>query len=141
MRISFIIFLACLSTRPATAADFLKASTIIKIKGNLVITDGSSFYRFDRDFHFESGPLSESGRTISGKWQTKDENIFLIEGQWSWINGASALNDTRKMTMAISPPCIPAELSKMISLHLGNKPNIYKCYFLIEELVKSGSKK
>lgn len=126
----------------ATTHDLIKPYGIIQKRGNFVFTDGSSFYFFDKNKNFESGPLGLSGRTISGKWKLKNENTFVIEGRWSWMNGVSAVDDFRTMTISISSPCIYSELKKgqMISLSLQKRPDIHSCYFTIDELIKISSK-
>jgi hypothetical protein len=88
----------------ATAATAASAQSrppdqVIREDGALVLTDGASFYRFNRDSSFESGPIALYGRTITGRWRARDSQ-FIVEGLWGW-NRASLPDDRRRMTMDI----------------------------------------
>lgn len=56
-------------------------------EGQLVLSDGSSIYIFNKDKSFKSAPLGLSGRAIKGTWQAIDSNRFQVKGTWNWING------------------------------------------------------
>jgi len=104
----------------------------IKENGTVSITDGSSLFTFSKDGSFSQEPVSISGRTVQGKWTTDSEGtLFTITGNWGWINGISPISDLRKMVMAIYS-------GELCTIDRNGKPMlIYKCYFEIEELVKT----
>jgi hypothetical protein len=108
---------------------------VISKEGQLCITDGSSIYTFKKDGTFELRPVGMSGREIKGIWKTKKDNSALMEitGQWIWMNGEFSPNDFRKMVLAIYP--LSGEKEKV---GLSNT-EVYKCYFVIEELSKGPS--
>jgi hypothetical protein len=114
---------------PAHSPTF---ADVIKEKGTISLTDGSSLFKFCRDGSFSQEPLGNSGRTVQGKW-TRDANgeLFTITGNWGWMNGISPASDPRKMVIAI----YPGELGTTIKRWSESVP-IYKCYFEIEELIK-----
>lgn len=118
---------------PVIAADtFTSPEAIIEKEGYLSISDGSSIYIFQKDGSFSLRPLGMSGRTIEGKWKkgNEDERSFLVEGRWTWINGASLNNDERIMKLWIFP------LSGEKETVGYDNYSVYKCYFLIDELKK-----
>jgi hypothetical protein len=88
-----------------------------------------------KDGSFKSGPLGLSGREITGTWKAHD-NFFLIEGRWGWMNGASPVDDRRRMTLYVSTPTAVETLKTMSPVDESVNVKIYKCYFLIEELQK-----
>jgi len=59
---------------------------------------------FNKDGTFTSEPLSISGREIIGKWELRDERVFVIRGQWTWINGLSPRDDYRQMEIWVYRP-------------------------------------
>jgi len=76
------IIAACLCLALAAsvhAAPLLSADRIIATEGCLVFTDGSSFYDFEKDGTFYSGPSGLSGRTITGRWSRR-ESTFTVRG-------------------------------------------------------------
>ena len=120
------------------------AYQIIQKEGRLVFTDGSSYYDFERNGLFYSGPLGLSGRTIEGTWKLATANDFagplVIQGTWGWVNGFSAINDTREMMMSVYPRTgQPARKgSDAVLSPVGRAPRRAKlrsCYFVIDELV------
>jgi hypothetical protein len=86
-----------------------------------------------------------SGRTIHGEWKQDGDYRFLIEGEWSWMNGESLPNDRRKLVITLQPPFLlqPSDESKQVFIprHMKSPPKIYKCYFTIDELVKMETSK
>ncbi len=120
------------------------AYQIIQKEGRLAFTDGSSYYDFERNGTFYSGPLGLSGRTIEGTWKLATVNDFagplVIQGTWGWANGFSAVNDRREMTMAVYPRTgQPKRKEDEANLSpVGSAPRRAKlrsCYFVIDELV------
>ena len=120
---------------PVLAAEYREPLKIIQGEGQFVFTDGSSYYSLKKDGSFKSGPLGLSGREIMGTWKAHD-NLFLIEGRWGWMNGASPVDDRRKMTLYISTPTAVETVKTMSPVDESVNVKIYKCYFLIEELQK-----
>ena len=85
-----------------------------------------------------------SGRTIEGIWKLATVDDFagplVIQGTWGWVNGVSAINDRREMTMAVYPRMgQPKEKEdRAILSPVGNAPRRAKlrsCYFVIDQLV------
>ncbi len=120
------------------------AYQIIQKEGRLAFTDGSSFYDFEKNGTFHSGPLGLSGRTIEGTWKLATANdftgSFVIQGTWGWVNGASAISDRRTMTMAVYPRTgqPKGKEDRGILLSAGSAPKKVKlrsCYFVIKELI------
>ena len=121
------------------------AYQIIQKEGRLVFTDGSSYYDFEKDGTFHSGPWDMSGRTIDGQWKrqnsTDDFSPLIVQGTWSWMNGISQINDKRQMTIAVYPKISqqPNEAEDTTILApIGSAPRRAKlrpCYFVIDELV------
>ncbi len=106
----------------------------IQEKGSVTISDGSSFYTFRKDGTFDSGPLGFGGRTISGRWrldESRPNPAFVVDGKWGWINGLSRSDDLRRIVFDIRPGKF-----RKASVEEGQwYPEIFQCYFLIEELV------
>ncbi len=107
----------------------------IQEKGSVTISDGSSFYTFRKDGTFDSGPLGFGGRTISGRWRLDESRInnpaFVVDGKWGWINGLSRSDDYRRIVFDIRP----GKFRKASVEEDHRCPEIFQCYFLIEELV------
>lgn len=144
MRMLAIAFVLAFGIATVQAAEYAKAISIIEEEGQFLFTDGSSYYLFFKDGNFDSGPLTLSGRSIQGTWKQSSDYQFLIEGKWSWLNGAHSPNDKRRLVINIQPPFVyqPDESrNTFIPRHMTKPPRIYKCYFTIEELVKTGDKK
>lgn len=106
----------------------------IQEKGSVTISAGSSFYTVRKDGAFDSGPLGFRGRTISGRWRSDKSHpneAFVVDGQWRWINGPSRSDDHRRIVFDIW-----AGRFRKASAEEGLWcPEIFQCYFLIEELV------
>lgn len=101
--------------------------------GQLVLSDGSSVFIFNKDKTFESGPHGLSGRTIKGTWQLDKSGGYLVKGTWGWINGLSPKNDER--TMLIHIGSLSDELQE-IRTSIHPKLLIRKGYFFIDSLQK-----
>jgi hypothetical protein len=132
-----IILSMLLGTAFAAPARFQSPLDIIKKEGRLVIVDGSSYYALDHDGKFHSGPLGMSGRTIEGTWK-HDGSLFVVQGQWSWINGVSAKDDRRTMRFAISGllAVSTAKSPQLLPPYKGRPSKVHDCYFIIDELVR-----
>src|SRR3954454_13047694 len=89
------LFYPVFKANAVSATDYPEPIKIIQQAGRFVFTDGSSYYLLKKDGTFKSGPLGLSGREIEGTWKLKD-SLFVIEGHWGWINGASSKDDYRR---------------------------------------------
>jgi hypothetical protein len=130
------LLIACLIGAAATAASAQTRSPerIIRDDGALVLTDGASYYRFKRDSSFDSGPLNGlSGRTITGRWR-QDDDRFIIEGRFGWLNGLSAVDDYRRMTMRIQRIDGPGTGQPL--LLAGTSVRVQRGYYTIDEMVR-----
>ena len=129
------LFYPVLKAKAVAATDYPEPIKIIQEEGEFVFVDGSSYYLFEQDGTFKSGPLGLSGREIEGTWKQKDA-LFVIEGHWGWINGASLDNDYRRLTLYVSRP-ESVETAQQPSVTDGRrKMKVYKVYFEIEGLQK-----
>lgn len=121
------------AVKPVAVAKLPSAVEIVETEGQFVFTDGSSYYVFKKDGTFKLRPIGRSGREIDGTWKPADFG-FEIDGNWTWINGMTYLDDHRKMVLVVYPyktfKAVPS-----LSWALG-EAKIYDCYFEIEELVK-----
>ena len=129
----FAISILIAAVLPVSAADeFIAPEKIIEKEGCLSISDGSSIYTFQKNGTFSLRPYTISGRTIQGIWKKGDDTdgSFIVEGRWAWINGASLNNDERIMKLWIYP------LSGEKEIVAYDRQSVYKCYFLIDELIK-----
>jgi len=106
----------------------------IQERGSITVSDGSSFYTFNKDGTFLSGPWGISGRMIEGRWRQEpgSRNRFLVEGRWSWMNGTSLPHDFRKMVVVV----YPGTFNKVPKDRLGfaSVDEILDCYFIIDGL-------
>ena len=113
----------------------------IRDKESITISDGSSFYTFRKDGSFDSGPCGLGGRRITGTWAISDDRpntSFVVDGQWSWINGLSNAEDFRRMIFDIRPGVFRKTTDEESHFTLGSE--IFQCYFLIDELTKKPKK-
>jgi hypothetical protein len=143
---AFLTFVAVV--QPARAVDELPPLGIINQEGELVVSDGSSYYDFRKDGRFISGPIDGiSGRVIDGTWTIQgDKNArslcvdLVVKGTWSWVNGVSALNDRRTMVMAVYALDPKFETyPKQIGIY-GMEEKTFKVrhgYFIIESMEKN----
>jgi len=101
---------------------------ILDEEGHFAWSDGTSIYRLEKNHSFTLKPVGVSGRTIEGKWTLLDGQSSKIQvfGRWLWLNGASAPDDYRKMTIHISGPAV----------RKSERAGLYQPFFGIEELVK-----
>ncbi len=135
MKVIGIVLFLFFASFTAIAKDFPEPSQIIQDEERFIFTDGNSYYLFKKDGTFKSEPLGISGRVITGTWKLQD-HLFVIQGQWSWVNGLSQKDDFRKMILYISNP-VSSETVERLSFGFGSlNVKIYKCYFLVEELQK-----
>ena len=130
-----VLALAVLAPASAKAEEPRTAQEVIRREGRFSFSDGSSYYAFEKDGSFHSGPLGMSGRTIEGRWKV-DGSRFVVEGRWSWLNGLSAPNDRRRMTLGISGLLTPAAGKPLRAMHGKGPLKLYSCYFVIDELVR-----
>ena len=130
-----ILFLLLVSFN-IQATEFPRPYDIIQAEGQFVFSDGSSYYMFRKDGTFTSGPLGLSGREINGKWQYVHDREFLIRGRWSWMNGLSARDDYREMTIAAFRPVSAEVVTQLSGVDGTLNLKVYKCYFVIEALTQ-----
>ena len=132
--IATILLLA--STTLAADSDFTDPMTVLNSEGLLVLSDGSSLYRFNKDGTFYSHPRGMSGRVFKGTWtQTdKDAAILTAVAEHSWQNGSSAIDDYRQITFNIYPGKVRPSDQRAIG-EAGYK-HVFDCYFIIEDLKK-----
>jgi len=85
------LLIACLIVAATTAAGAQTRTALRVIREDvaLLLTEGGSYYRFNLDSSFRSGPVGLSGRTITGRWRGGDD-VFIVEGRWGWVNGQSS---------------------------------------------------
>ena len=133
MKILVIVFFL-LSTAPTVLAkDFPEPLQVIQEEGQFIFTDGSSYYWLKKDGTFRSEPLGLSGREINGRWKVRD-SLFVIEGQWGWINGISPKDDYRRMVLYIGHPESAETVERLSFVNADANVKIYRCYFYVEEL-------
>ncbi len=133
MKTTLLAFLLCAAPLIATAEeDSFSPLKAIKQFGGISITDGSSFFTFSKDGSFRSGPLGISGREFEGHW-TADGPRLVVTAKLGWINGVSTGHDYRRIVFVIySVRRRPPENKPSLG---GAQPELFDCYFLIDELV------
>mgnify|MGYP003589691021 CR=1 FL=1 len=130
-----ILFLVA-STVLAAEDDRIDPMTVINSEGLLVLSDGSSIYRFNKDGSFYSHPMGLCGRVFRGTWSAKDSQptTFTAIAKYSWQNGASAIDDYREISFAVYSGTLRPSDHRYFGE--GGYTNIFDCYFLIQELKK-----
>jgi hypothetical protein len=130
--------LVLLATALVGADDALPSiSEIIEEEGQFAFTDGSSTYRFYGDGSFLLEPVGISGRAVEGRWESPDPGRMEITGTWSWYNGVSAIDDTRRMTLDVS--LLSMDTVESDALWGASDTRLYEVYFTVEELVPIGA--
>ena len=133
MKIIFI-WLCLASTVLAANPDFTPPMDALKIDGVLVISDGSSVYEFNSDGTFHSYPVGMSGRVLDGTWTSEGTitTTFTVTAANKWMNGFQPPKESYRIVFGIYPGQIrPAD-----ELPFRRHPNIFKGYFIIDELTK-----
>jgi hypothetical protein len=122
----------------ASAKDDAKssnASDLINAEGQITISDGSSYYTFNKDKTFVSRPVGMSGRCFDGTWTADGDNPcnFTIAAKMRWMNGFNARDEYRKIVFWVYPGRIRIPVERTSSV-----PNneLFEDYFLIEEITK-----
>lgn len=118
------------------AVEFPEVYEIIQTEGQFIFTDGSSYYMFKKEGTFSSEPLGISGREINGRWELRDERVFVIRGRWTWINGLSPRDDYRQMEIRIYRPMSTDTVSQLSAVDGNLNAKVYKCYFVVDQLIK-----
>lgn len=133
-----LLLLSAPSAPTVPVKGLVAPSSIIQKENRFVFGDGASFYDFEKGGAFHSWPIGLSGREITGRWTRSDET-YTVTGQWGWINGASALSDSRRMTLSLYAPTSytlgwarPSDVAGV--RHRRSK--IYEDYFVVEELIR-----
>jgi len=70
--------------------------------GSISVSDGSSYYMFAKDGSFQSGPLGQSGRTMTGRWSKDADGRLVATAKLGWINGISSKDQYRRIVFFIS---------------------------------------
>ena len=114
----------------------LQPNDVLRVDGSLALTDGSSYFVFERDGSFHSFPCSLSGRTFQGTWTAPYDSpcLFTVEAAASWVNGVSALNDYRKIVFVVY-----RGNKKAVTATFGvaaPPKEVWDGYFIIDELTK-----
>ena len=108
---------------------------LIKAEGELTLTDNASFFVFKADGTFLSFPNGMSGRTMKGTWTSPpgEPLRFEVLALQSWMNGASAPDDWRKLSFAIYDG-----KARPFSPQLGaSVKKVFDGYWILEELSKA----
>jgi hypothetical protein len=134
MKLFLIVCLVVAAAAPARAQR-RPPDQVIRDDGSLLLTDGSSFYRFNRDSSFDSGPLGLSGRTITGRWRLDGSSGFIIEGKWSWINGLALTDDFRRMTLRIGNVESPTNTDTLVLSGRRGPARVHRGYWFVESIV------
>ncbi len=117
------------------------ALEILKRDGELVLSDGSSYFVFAQDGTFRSFPAGISGRMLTGNWTSKEQNpvFFTATARVSWANGTQPRDDYRRIVFVVydgySAPRKPDSLPGVPNFG-GLVKNVYRGYFLIDEFIK-----
>jgi hypothetical protein len=133
MKTALLIFVL-LAVQPLTAAEDTSMPPLKAIEqfGEILISDGSSYYIFSKDGSFRSGPLGLSGRAFEGRW-TSNGLTFTAIAKLGWMNGISSDQDYRRIVFVIyhvqkrQPVTKPTKWSQL---------TLFDSYFVIDEMVK-----
>lgn len=131
------LMIACLIAVATTAASAQTrtALQVIRDEGALLLVEGGSFYRFNRDSSFRSGPIGLSGRVITGRWRGGDD-LFIVEGRWGWVNGQSLPDDYRRMTIRIARIDGPGTLQSLPLSGVVNSVRVHSGYYYVDDVVR-----
>jgi len=135
--LALFLLLACPSLKGGEA--MVTPLDAIRDHGSVTVSDGSSFYTLRKDGSFASGPLAEQGRAITGTWKPDGrmpDRRFIIEGNWSWINGKWPSDDRRRMVLDVLPGRQRKTTEEERRFTLSEE--FLEGYFLVEELVPLG---
>ena len=128
--LAFLLLFVAISTTVAETKP-PTIESILQEEGQFAFSDGSSIFQFSKDGKFKLDPLGVSGRTIQGVWKTSDFHHFTVTGKWEWLNGVSAKDDYRRMSVYVS---YHAEEAKTVGSI--KKVKAYPVYHMVEGLVK-----
>ena len=130
------ILLLVASTAFAAENDFTDPMAVLNSNGLLVISDGSSIYRFNKDGAFISHPQGMSGRILRGTWTAEESQPtkFTAVAKYSWMNGSSANDEYREISFALYSGKLRSPDMRVIGE--AGYEHIFDCYFLIEEFKK-----
>jgi hypothetical protein len=123
------ILLAALSC--ASAEERSSAQEFVERTGTLTVTDGSSYFTFNKSGVFSSGPVHESGRSMEGCWQYAGNNRFVAFATLGWMNGLSNGLESRRVTFSI----LPFSPNPRMSSVGGKTLHAAEAYLLIDEFV------
>jgi hypothetical protein len=119
----------------STKAQEKNPSDVLKQDGVLRISDGSSYYEFRTNGTFSSFPVGNSGRCFKGTWKSTDNPnacSFTVTAKMYWMNGGgSQPTDDWEIIFRVFHDGL-----KKPSPTKGPRPEVYDCYFYIEELTK-----
>jgi hypothetical protein len=137
MMLGILMVLAAASSTGASDDVLPSIPEIIVEEGQFAFTDGSSTYQFYADGSFLLEPAGISGRAVEGHWEWLDSGQMEITGTWSWYNGVSAIDDTRRMTLNVS--LRSTDTVESDALWGASDARLYDVYFTVEELVPIGA--
>jgi len=127
--------------RPPTTA-----MKVIQQEGYLIVQDGSSFYYFDKEKTFLSGPLNSwCGREIHGSFSSITPYLFTAEGTMTYFNRPCTPTQYR-MKMEVnsvqrdSQPFDFKNLIFFVEYQKGNQPFpanpvVHQAYFVFDSLI------
>lgn len=127
--------------RPPTTA-----MAIIQQEGYLIVQDGSSFYYFDKEKTFLSGPLNRwCGRAIHGSYSSTTPYSFIAEGTMTYFNRPGNPTQYRiKMEVnSVERNSEPFDFKNLIFFvgsqkgkpQLPTNPVVHQAYFAFDSLI------
>jgi hypothetical protein len=129
--LTLLLTITSLAVAEDAPASPRSVTEIIASDGAFSFSDGSSLYTFRKDHSFSLEPLGISGQTITGHWSVNADGLFLISGQWGWVNGISPTDDYRELLLNIR---CTGDQHKAKDTY--RDVNVYPVYFHIERLSK-----
>ncbi|MDX9722459.1 MAG: hypothetical protein RBU37_17065 [Myxococcota bacterium] len=97
---AFLVLVLVMVPSLAWAEDALTFESLLQGEDSVSFSDDGSIYTFYQDGRFTLNPDALSGMTIEGIWE-KDGEVFVVTGQWGWVNGLSRDNDYRELRLTL----------------------------------------
>lgn len=132
MKINLLALFSAVVVVCAAEPEYSPRAAIDKF-GSFTIADGSSYFTFSKDGKFKSGPMSESGRELSGTWTLADTTELTVIAKLGWVNGIQPRDDYRRIVFRVSSV---RKRSVQPSVSFGAPTELFDGYCLIEEFVK-----
>ena len=135
MKTIALLFLLITTLLHADDGEAMAPEAAIEKFGNLTVSDGSSYFTFNKDGTFRSGPLGDSGRTFEGRWKKTGRGGFTAVAKMGWDNGVQPQDEYRRIVILISGfvKLLAGEKSK--AFHVGSGQLFDGC-FMIDEMVR-----